>query len=268
MNTVLHPNQSAVAKELGIDVAEMASAEDAINAIEMKLGEASAQVRARWFAVSVLRHLKKAKWHELNDSTVDEKQQRKLAKACLAVKGFATSLGTVTKDSRSKFRFVGFASSKNIERGMLATGTKAYKIAAAVVAEAGLIEEHAEASSNLLQPQAETKPKPKPKSKSKSKRTQSKAVEKSVVGRRAKRRAYAQGDTEQATDTADALANKNESAAMSREEFASLDAALSKSDTEIVQQNWVDQPNEDRLSRILGILAGVGFFIFIALLFL
>jgi len=47
---------------------------------------------------------------------------------------------------------------------------------------------------------------------------------------------------------------------MSKEEFAVLDAALSKSDAEIIQQNWGDQHNEDRWSLMLDLLAGVGFF--------
>jgi hypothetical protein len=61
---------------------------------------------------------------------------------------------------------------------------------------------------------------------------------------------------------------KNQTASMSKEEFAGLDAALTKNDAEIIQQSWSDQQNEDRWSRILGLLAGVGFFVFVALLFL
>ena len=55
---------------------------------------------------------------------------------------------------------------------------------------------------------------------------------------------------------------------MSKEEFAVLDAALSKSDAETIQQNWGDQHNEDRWSLMLGLLAGAGFFVFVALLLL
>ncbi len=286
MNAVLHPNQSAVAKELGIDAA--ASAEDVIDAIEIKLGEASMELRARWFVVSVLRHLSKAKWVGLDDCAVDEKRQRELARDCLAIKGFATSLGTVTKDSRSKYRFVGFASSKNIERGMLATGTKAYKIAVSVVCESGLVEGQVEAANKQSKSEPKVNPKPKSELRAKSKAkpettTGSKpkqepkrspkpaeleAAEKSVVARRAKRRGYADDELRPATGTEEARSSKSQAVAMSKEEFASLDAALSKDDAEIVQQNWMDQSNEDRWSRILGILAGVGFFVFIALLFL
>ena len=52
-----------------------------------------------------------------------------------------------------------------------------------------------------------------------------------------------------------------------KEEFAELDGTLSKNDAEIIQQNWGDQQNEDPWSRPLGLLAGVGFFVFVALLF-
>ena len=36
---------------------------------------------------------------------------------------------------------------------------------------------------------------------------------------------------------------------MSKEELAGLDAALSKNDAEIIQQNWGDQHSEDRWSH-------------------
>ena len=54
---------------------------------------------------------------------------------------------------------------------------------------------------------------------------------------------------------------------MDKEELAGLDAALSKNDAEIIQQNWGDQQNKDRWSWLLGLLAGVVFFVFVALLF-
>ncbi len=64
------------------------------------------------------------------------------------------------------------------------------------------------------------------------------------------------------------VSGENKKMSMSKEEFAVLDAALSKSDAEIIQQNWGDQHNEDRWSLMLDLLAGVGFFVFVALLLL
>ena len=64
------------------------------------------------------------------------------------------------------------------------------------------------------------------------------------------------------------VSGKNKKMSMSKEEFAVLDAALGKSDAETIQQNWGDQHNEDRWSLMLGLLAGVGFFVFVALLLL
>ena len=264
MKTVLHPNQVSVAKALGIDAAQMTSAEEAIIAIETSLGKASMELRARWFVVSVLRHLMKAKWVGLDDCSVDEARQRDLTRDCLAVKGFATSLRTVTKDTRSRFRLVGFASAKNIDRGMLSTGTKAYKIAASIVLQSDLFGTRAQAASSQPKPDSKQDPMPK----TNPKRAESKVVEKSVVGRRAKRRGYVGADLAKEGGTTEVQSPEDDARSMSEEEFASLDAALSKSDAEIVQQNWIDQAREDRRSRILGILAGVGFFVFIALLFL
>lgn len=254
----LHPNQSSVALELGLDVAKLSSAEAVVEAIESKFGKAAQEESARWFAISVLKHLRKAKWTDPAESGLDEAGQKNLAKDCLAVEGFSTSLHTVTKDARSKFRIVGFASSKKIERGVLATGTKAYKIAAYIIIEAGLVEQHAEPKSS----------KAASKKKAKSRRPPLKEVEKTVVGRRAKRRGYFDNEIINVADVAEVTSEKDQAVSMSKEEFADLDAALSKNDTEIIQQNWGDQPNEDRWSRILGILAGVGFFVFVALLFL
>lgn len=260
MSPVLHPNQSKVAIDVGVEAAATASVDDVIDAIETKLGTASMEVRSHWFVISVLRHLRKAKWTSLDDCPLSEKRQRSLTKACIAVKGFTTSLGTVTKDNRSKFRLVGFASSKNIERGMLATGTKAYKIVSAVILEAGVLDELAEVA--VKPPKSKSKPEAKQRS------ARVKVEEKSVVGRRAKRRGYDGDERKHVTEAAAQVSGKNQAASMSEEEFASLDAALSQNTAEPVQQSWSDQVNEDRWSRVLGVLAGVGFFVFIALLFL
>lgn len=267
MSTILHPNQDRVARQLGIAVDEMASAQAAIDAIEAMLGAASMELRAHWFVVSVLRHKKKAKWAELDECGLDESTQRALAEECLQTQGFATSLRTVTKDCRSRFRIVGFASSKNIDRGVLATGTKAYRIAAEVLAKGGYLGAGARAPQKTrkpvapaAQPQAGPTTKPGPDT--------SRSEEKSVVGRRAKRRGYGNDELSRVASAADQLSGSGTASSMSEEEFANLDAALSQTDAEIVQQSWGDQRGEERWSRILGILAGAGFFVFVALLFL
>lgn len=257
-NPQLHPNQYSVAADLGLDVASLNSAAAAVDAIEAALGEAAEAESARWFAMAVLRHLRKEKWTELVDSGVDDVVQMNLAKDCLAVTGFSASLRTVTKDARSKYRIVGFASSKKIERAVLATGTKAYKIAAYVVLEAGLIEQHGKLESK----------KTTDKKRVKTHRSELPKVEKTAVGRRAKRRGYFEDEFMNVADTTEVTEGKNQAISMSEEEFADLEAALSNDDAEIIQQNWGDQQNEDRWSRILGLLAGVGFFVFVALLFL
>ena len=267
----LHPNQISVAVELGLNVAKLSSAAAVVDAIESKLGKVADQECARWFTISVLRHLRKAKWAEPSGSDLDDAKQKQLAKDCLAVEGFSSSLRTVTKDARSKFRIIGFASSKKIDRGVLATGTKAYKIASKLIIETGLAAQKTQAASNKTQSKKKATDQPlglEPELKLESK-PESKEVEKTVVGRRAKRRGYSEDESIGVEDNVEATTPvKNQTASMSKEEFAGLDAALSKNDAEIIQQNWGDQQNEDRWSRILGLLAGVGFFVFVALLFL
>lgn len=262
----LHPNQISVAAELGLDVAKLNSAAAVVAAIESKLGKMAEEECARWFAISVLRHLRKAKWTELSGSDLDDAKQKNLGKDCLAVEGFSSSLRTVTKDARSKFRIIGFASSKKINRGVLATGTKAYKIAANILTEAGLVALQTKPASNKTTSKKKAVDQPlelKPELKQELKK-----VEKTVVGRRAKRRGYSEDESINVEDAAEATSEKNQATSMSKEEFAGLDAALSKNDAEIIQQSWGDQQNEDRWSRLLGLLAGVGLFVFVALLFL
>ena len=261
----LHPNQITVAAELGLDLANLSSAAAVVDAIESKLGKLAEEECARWFTISVLRHLCKAKWTEPPGSDLDEAKQKNLAKDCLAVKGFSSSLRIVTKDARNKFRIISFASSKKIERGVLATGTKAYKIAAKLIIEAGLAERKSKQSSNKIQSKKkaadqslESEPELKP---------ESKEAEKTVVGHRAQRRGYSKDESICAEDTVEATWEKNQTMSMSKEEFAGLDAVLSENDAEIIQKNWGDQQNKDRWSRLLGLLAGVGFFVFFALLF-
>jgi hypothetical protein len=257
----LHPNQISVAVELGLDLANLSSAAAVVDAIDSKLGKVAEEECARWFTISVLKHLRKAKWTEPSCSDLDEAKQKNLAKDCLAVEGFSSSLRTVTKDARSKFRIIGFAGSKKIERGVLSTGTKAYKITAKLINEAGLAERKSKQASN------KTESKKKAADQSLELEPELKPESKEVVGRRAKRRGYSEDESIGAEDTAEVTSGKNQTMSMSKEEFAGLDATLSKSDAEIIQQNWGDQQNEDRWSRPLGLLAGVGFFVFVALLF-
>ncbi len=261
----LHPNQSSVATALGLDMAKLSSVAAVVDAIESTLGKVAEEESARWFAISVLRHLRKAKWSTPRDSDLDDAGQKDLAKGCLAVDGFSASLRTVIKDSRSKFRIVGFASSKKIERGVLATGTKAYKIAVNTIVAAGLAARKTKPASYKTTTKKKVDPQPQLKPELKDKL---KEVEKTVVGRRAKRRGYSIGESMPVGDTLKVTSEENQTVSMSKEEFAGLDAALSKNDAEIIQQNWDYQQNEDRWSRLLGLLAGVGFFVFVALLLL
>ena len=265
----LHPNQSSLATALGLDMAKLSSVAAVVDAIESTLGKVAEEESARWFAVSVLRHLRKAKWSTPRDSDLDDAGQKDLAKGCLAVDGFSASLRTVIKDSRSKFRIVGFASSKKIERGVLATGTKAYKIAVNTIVAAGLAARKTKPASYKTTTKKKVDPQPQSKSESKPElKDKLKEVEKTVVGRRVKRRGYSIGESMPVGDTLKVTSEENQTVSMSKEEFAGLDDALSKNDAEIIQQNWDYQQNEDRWSRLLGLLAGVGFFVFVALLLL
>ncbi len=248
-----NPDQCSVAEELGIDSTDLLNTDIAVALIENKLGVNSIEVLARWFMMSVLRHVNRASWAEISENQMDHARQESLVKDCLAVPGFATSLKTVCKDNRTKYRLVGFASSKNLDRGVLSTATKAYKIAVQVLAEAGLVEERKSGNSKNKKVAVAAS------------HVLADISQKTAVGRRAERRGY-HGDDFMEVDEAISKSNREES--MSKEEFADLEAALSRNDPEIAQQDWNYQSKEDRWSLILGLLAGVGFFVFVALLFL
>ena len=211
VNPNLHHNQCFVANELGLDAASFTSAESAVAAIEVKLGSKCVEERARWFVMSVLRHLKKAKWMTLAESKLDDSSQRVLVKDCLAREGFVTSLRTLTKDDRSKYRIVGFASSKNIERAVLATGTKAYTIARNVLLDAGLV------AQKVAKKQSSTKAVKIIKKSPLVKPSGPGAKAKTVVGRRAERRAYSADELTKLTGSGRVMAGKNQAVSISEE---------------------------------------------------
>ena len=69
----------------------------------------------------------------------------------MAVEGFSSSLRIITTDAINKFRIVTFASSKKIERGVLSTSIKAYKITAKLIIEALLAERESKQAHNKTQ---------------------------------------------------------------------------------------------------------------------
>ena len=60
---------------------------------------------------------------------------------------------------------------------------------------------------------------------------------------------YSEDESIGVEDTVVATSGKNQTVSMSKEELAGLDAALSKNDAEIIQQNWGDQHSVDRWSH-------------------
>ncbi len=94
-----------------------------------------------------------------------------------------------------------------------------------------------------------TQSKKKPADQSLELKPDSKIVGKTAISRTAKRRGYSEDESIGVEDTVVATSGKNQTVSMSKEELAGLDAALSKNDAEIIQQNWGDQHSEDRWSH-------------------
>ena len=152
-------------------------------------------------------------------------------------------LRTVLKDANCRFTLLGFAKRRNPERQILSSATKAFKRARQLLEEAGYLQ----AKSSRQQLQA----------------PQLAISSASAVNRRAARRGHASTTDGQVAGVALAAAAKKPAVSaenMSEEEYAELDKVLDGGDAVGDGQYWHYQTNEDRLSLLLGLLAGGGFF--------
>ena len=85
-------------------------------------------------------------------SDLDKAKQKKIA---WLLRGSSSSLRIITKDAINKFRIIIFASSKKIERDVLSTSIKAYKITAKLIIEAVLAERESKQAHNKTQSKKE-----------------------------------------------------------------------------------------------------------------
>lgn len=293
-------NQVSLAVELGIVLEEGVGVDSVVLKINQALAGKSIEEQARWFVLSVFRHLTSAQWLEPTASNLDLSCQYSLAQDCLVVDGFKKSMTTVLKDRRYLFTLLRFGKSKDTKKNIISSTTKAYKIAAAVLKEQGLLQMPERESNRELTEDLKQEPDCMP-SASKAdeisaavaeeddlqqqpelesneeltvgsnKESTAEILDNTTVNRRAGRRGYFAPELNSAAiahSPEKTATRKNQASSMSEKEFLDLEAAIENSTQQPVQQEWSYRSNEDRWSLILGLAAGIGFFSLIFILFL
>lgn len=204
-------------------------------------GEDTIEELARWFLLSVCRHLEQEHWLtaeacELPDQALDE-----LVSSYLADRSARQSLIMVLKDSRYRYRLIRFGSSRDHGQLQLSDSTIAFRRAKALL-QPLLGERVPDADKALADP-----------------------VPATASARRAARRAQPVASQGRARSS---VAQEAADDAMSDEEYARLEQALSAAPIG-------DEPgprrygnNEDRLSLLYGLLSGALFVILVYWFFL
>lgn len=241
--------QIEFARSLGLEPANDEAGPAFVQRLEQHLGQESMLQLARWFLMSVLQHLQGSAWQSIHVAGIDESQQYALAREFVARDEFKQSLLVVLKDPRFRFTLVSFAKTRNPEKRVLSSTTKAFRHGKEILQRNGLVG-----------PQT---------SKRKTRRStvkKSPRVDTAVNRRAARRISLAQSSDTMLNDnphTLDAAASGN----MSEEEFVELDKALGAGDLK-AGQAFTYNTNEERFSLLMGALAGAGVFLLALLLFL
>ena len=267
----ISPQQAQLANSLGISLSEDSSLQELMQAFDNALGQKYLLEQARWFIMSVYRHLTKSKWDSLTDAGLSLDQQYELAEIYVSSDKFKQSLITVLKDPRTRFTILGFAKARNLEKRVLSTTTKAFQHAREVLASKELVAAKASSKSGQRAGKIQEQQLEQVSEAAGSAPETPQTAGASVVNRRAARRGFSEtSEAINAQAGVDVIAEESDTAsqaAMSEEEFAELDEVLSSSE-QPAAPNWTYQTNEDRLSLLLGVAAGCGFFALVLWMFL
>ena len=244
-------HQRGFAESLGVDFQTCTNDAEFILLIERQLGQKSMLELARWFLLSVLQHIQNQDWGDISHCPLDEQQQYQLAHEFIGRDEFKQSLLTVLKHPRFRFTLVSFAKSRNQQRRVLSTTTKAFRQAREILLRHELVDQQ------LVSRKGRRPAKQKPTSAA------------TAASRRAARRGI---ELSSAAAVEPQVSVKSEvrqaqQDAMSEEEFAELDAVLANADAE-PGKAWTYQNNDERLSLMFGVLAGGGVFALALWLFL
>ncbi len=238
----LHPDQLRFAKGLGLEPQENESVPAFILRIEQTLGQDSLLELARWFLFSVMRHLRQEGWQSLGDSGVEREAQYQLAAKFIAEDEHKQSLLVVLKDFRFRFVLLSFAKGRDPEQRILSSTTKAFRHARDILIQYGLVDARIVGRRGRRPAQA------------------SAPAVNTVSNRRAARRAISPSPARSQSEEKSTAGEHKLSAEMSEEEFAELDKALDGGKSEDGQP-WTYHSNDERVSLLLGALAGATLFV-------
>lgn len=213
----------------------------------------------RWFLLSVLRHLRQEDWQELSASGFSEQQQVELAERFLNDKSVRQSVRMVLREPSLRNRLVGFGGNRDVASLVLSDSTQAFKQAVEFW-EKGLApgQNPPQSSAKTVGAIGET---------SREDRVESARAAAVIPNRRAARRARPIADNTSTTPPAISSAAAS-GHVMSEEEYQQLEQALASGPPRDVERSWVYRNNEDRISLLAGLLAGVLFFALVLWLFL
>ena len=194
---------------------------------------------ARWFLLATVSYLRQENWQQLADSSLDAELEDALVAEFLADNAARRSLLTVLRDPRFLERLPTFGQQRDPARGMLADSTLAFKRARQ------LLERHQLLDSG-----------PTETGESAGQSRQDSQAPESIVQRRAARRAV---PFSTAAEVFPPDRNKLEDGQeqMSDEEYARLEEALSRPMQESSPPSSAFTLNEERLSLLAGLLAGL-----------
>ena len=252
----ISPQQAELASSLGISLDESTSLRQLMLELDNALGQQYLLEQARFFIISIYRHLTKANWDSVAESGLSLEQQYELADIYISSDKFTKSLITVLRDPRTRFTLLEFATSRNLEKRTLSTTTKAYQHAKEILAGKELMATKSAAKRRMAsvnsdshsQTDADKRPGANP------------AVGYSVINRRAARRGFwasghAGGKLWIGSKSVRPATPEARETTMSEEEFAELEEDLSSS-KKPEATNWTYETNEERLSLALGLVAG------------
>ena len=262
-------SQRALATALGINIEEGMAISKLVLQIEQKLGDGAQLESARWYVMSVMRHVENAQWTQLEISGLTQDEQYDLAARCLADSEFTQSIKTVLKGANCRFALVDFKRTRNPGKRILTNTTLAFRIAEAAVndmlpvavnnSEKAVVDQvqiAATSSEAEVVDQAHVDLSEEPTTASR---------------RRASRRGYA-GETATKTATSNDTGEGAQSVAgpgMSPQEYAELEAALTQQQSSArLRRTWLRFGSDESRSWLLGLLAGFILFGAVLLLFL
>lgn len=217
---------------------------------------------ARWFLMSVLRHLQDAQWQDPDASGLEREQQERLVQRFMAEAATRKSLLAVLRDERLRWRLLRFARSRNPARGIVSESTVAFSRAKQLLAEAGLLDTPGRSTAASAE-QADSPASPL----SVQEPLAADHHQASIVQRRAERRQFRLAKRTSDPPPKDA-GHDDARLQMSDEEYAQLEQILSREPPRATPSSPGRHLNEERVSLLSGMLAGVLVFVLVWWFFL